>query len=141
MIEDTIYRTSSQFRIWSFTEESLRSIRTKTNALASDRVRAAIRRAREPQQPQAQAASSSSAAGTPTPTSTPAPNEKEKDNEIKCLTPDEEQELVRYYCEKTLELGDEYKPPLPTIVRVLSTLLTSPTSNTQLMINPPWEIL
>jgi cyclin H len=33
------------------------------------------------------------------------------------LTPEEELVLVTYYCEKTLELGDEYKPPLPTMVR------------------------
>lgn len=25
---------------------------------------------------------------------------------------------MRYYCEKTLELGETYKPPLPTMVRV-----------------------
>ncbi|KLJ05658.1 cyclin H, partial [Blastomyces silverae] len=45
MLEDDIYRASSQYRLWSFTEESLRSIRDNTNAVASERVRAAIRRA------------------------------------------------------------------------------------------------
>lgn len=111
MIEDEIYRSSSQFRIWSFTEQSLRSLRATTNALASDRVRAALRRAREARQ--------SSAAETPT-----AGGEASEEKNIDCLTPDEEQELVRYYCEKTVELGETYKPPLPTIVRVSQSILT-----------------
>ncbi|KMQ46659.1 hypothetical protein HL42_2649 [Trichophyton rubrum] len=50
MLEDDIYRTSTQFRLWSFTEDSLRSIRANTNAVASERVRAAVRRAREARQ-------------------------------------------------------------------------------------------
>lgn len=110
MIEDEIYRSSSQFRIWSFTEQSLRSLRATTNALASDRVRAALRRAREARQ--------SSAAETPT------AGEVGEEKNIECLTPEEEQELVRYYCEKTVELGETYKPPLPTIVRVSQSILT-----------------
>ena len=118
MIEDDIYRTSSQFRIWSFTEESLGSLRATTNTLASERVRAALRRAREARQ---------SAAGTPNQSGGEADQNgaskgagEEKD--IECLTPEEEQELVRYYCEKTVELGDTYKPPVPTIVRVSACL-------------------
>lgn len=114
MIEDDIYRTSTQYRLWSFTEETLRSIRTNTNTLASERVRAAIRRAKEARQ-------------TNPPTTDPgdvytkgadAKNGESAEQEIECLTPEEESELVRYFCEKTMELGDEYKPPLPTTVRV-----------------------
>ena len=112
MIEDNIYRTSSQYRFWSFTEESLQAIRAKTNASASERVRAAIRRMRH----------SGVAPSVGTPVSTPGtPDEgrtKEKEGEVQCLTPEEERDLVRYYCEKTLQLGDLYKPPLPTAVRV-----------------------
>ncbi|KAJ5689039.1 hypothetical protein N7462_003431 [Penicillium macrosclerotiorum] len=106
MIEDDIYRTSSQFRLWSYTEPSLQSLRQSTNAVASDRVRAALRRARENH-----ASAPSSATGTPQPGS----DVEEKD--IECLTPEEELVFVRYYCEKTLELGETYKPPLPTMVR------------------------
>jgi hypothetical protein len=109
MFEDDVYRTSSQFRLWSFTTSSLQSIRANTNALASERVRCAIRRAREQR---LQSSAPGSNAGTPN------PGEEEREREIECLTPDEELELVRYYCEKTHELGDEYKPVLPTMVRV-----------------------
>lgn len=108
MIEDDIYRSSSQYRLWSYTESSLQSLRAKTNAVASERVRAALRRSRETHQ---------SAAGTLQPGSDVDGKGKDE-KEIECLSPEEELILVRYYCEKTLELGDEYKPPLPTMVRV-----------------------
>lgn len=107
MIEDDIYRTSSQFRLWSYTESSLRSLRTTTNHIASERVRAALRRAREHH-----------ASATPSATGTPQPGSDAEDKDIECLTPEEELVLVRYYCEKTVELGDTYRPPLPTNVRV-----------------------
>jgi cyclin H len=41
-----------------------------------------------------------------------------EEKDIDCLTPEEEKELVRFYCEKAVELADTYKPPLPTTVRV-----------------------
>ncbi|KAJ5360275.1 hypothetical protein N7517_009466 [Penicillium concentricum] len=111
MIEDDIYRASSQYRLWSYTEPSLQSLRASTNAVASERVRAALRRSRETHQ-----STASSAAGTPLPESNmEIKNENEKD--VECLTPEEELVLVRYYCEKTLELGETYKPPIPTMVR------------------------
>ena len=109
MIEDDIYRASSQFRLWSYTESSLSALREKTNITASGRVRAALQRARSTQPP--------SATGTPQPGSD-GETKKPAEKEIECLTPEEELVLVRYYCEKTLELGDTYKPPLPTMVRV-----------------------
>lgn len=109
MIEDDIYRTSSQFRLWSYTEDSLRTLRATTNALASERVRAALRRAREARQ---------TATGTPSQSGAEDGKGAGEEKDIECLTPEEEQELVRYYCEKTVELGETYKPPLPTIVRV-----------------------
>lgn len=120
MFEDDKYRTSTQFRLWSFTEPSLQSVRANTNALASERVRCAIRRARE-------ARSTSSTAGTPNPSAGEdgAGGGTREEREIECLTSEEELELVRYYCEKTMELGDEYKPPLPTTVRVRTHPLSS----------------
>lgn len=107
MIEDDIYRASSQFRLWSYTETSLRSLRTATNQIASDRVRAALRRARERHLSSAAAAHGAS-----------QPDSVKEEKDIECLTPEEELVLVRYYCEKTVELGDTYRPPLPTNVRV-----------------------
>jgi cyclin H len=112
MIEDDIYRSSSQYRLWSYTEASLQSLRATTNAVASERVRAALRRSRETHQ-----STASSAAGTPQPGSDIDVKGKDE-KEIECLTPEEELILVRYYCEKTLELGETYKPPMPTMVRV-----------------------
>jgi cyclin H len=106
MIEDDFYRASSQFRLWSFTETSLASLRAKTNANASERVRAALRRAREARQ-----SATPSAAGTPS-------EDQPHPPEIECLTTEEELLLVRYYCEQIIQLGEAYKPPLPTIVRV-----------------------
>lgn len=102
MREDDIYRTSTQYRLWSFTKENLDSIRANSNAVASARVRDAVRRAQEARRTSATSGSDEATNG----------------REIECLTPDDELELVQYYCEKTLELGDEYKPPLPTTVRV-----------------------
>ncbi|KAH8430525.1 TFIIH complex kinase subunit CCL1 [Aspergillus melleus] len=112
MIEDDFYRSSSQFRFWSFTETSLQSLRAKTNSLASDRVRTALRKARDNRQ-----SAASSAAGTPNPTGSDADSKAGEEKDVECLTPEEEQVLVRYFCEQLVELGESYKPPLPTIVR------------------------
>lgn len=112
MIEDDIYRTSSQFRLWSYTETSLQALRAKTNTIASERVRAALHRARDARQ-----SAASSANGTPQ-TGSDGESRKLEDQEIECLTPEEELAFVRFYCEQTLELGETYKPPLPTMVRV-----------------------
>ncbi|KAL4946300.1 hypothetical protein BDV06DRAFT_136169 [Aspergillus oleicola] len=112
MIEDDFYRTSSQFRLWSFTQESLRSVRQNTNNLASDRVRGALRRAREARQ-----SANSSATSTPNPNGSDADSRPGEEKDIECLTPEEEQDFVRYFCEQIIQLGESYKPPLPTIVR------------------------
>lgn len=112
MIEDDVYRTSSQYRLWSYTKASLQSLRATTTDVASQRVRAAIRRAHD-----AHPSATPSAASTPQPGSD-GETKRAEDKQIECLTPEEELVLVTYYCEKTLELGDEYKPPLPTMVRV-----------------------
>ncbi|KAH1498988.1 hypothetical protein KXV92_006495 [Aspergillus fumigatus] len=92
-------------------EASLRSLRENTNAVASQRVRAALRRAREARQ-----SANPSAAGTAT-AGTTADGKGADENVIDCLTPEEETELVRFYCEKAVELADTYKPPLPSTVR------------------------
>jgi cyclin H len=38
LTEDDIYRTSSQFRVWSFSPESLAARRTKTHEIAIERI-------------------------------------------------------------------------------------------------------
>ncbi|OOF92122.1 hypothetical protein ASPCADRAFT_210535 [Aspergillus carbonarius ITEM 5010] len=111
MIEDDVYRSSSQFRLWSFNEASLKSLRATTNTVASDRVRAALRRARD-----ARRSANSSTTGTPAPGSD-AESKGTEEKAIDCLTPEEEQQVVDYYSEQIIQLGENYKPPLPTIVR------------------------
>lgn len=44
--EDTLYRTSTQYRLWSFSTSSLADLRNKTHITATDRVLKAIRRHR-----------------------------------------------------------------------------------------------
>ena len=42
MIEDDIYRASTQYRYWSYTREALAALRQKTNEVAAERVRVAF---------------------------------------------------------------------------------------------------
>lgn len=116
MIEDEIYKTSTQFRIWSYTKESLKSLRANTNAAASERLRAAQNRARE-----APRSATPSTSGNLTPN--PSDNNDSKveaalGKDVDCLSVEEELMFVRYYCELALDFGDKYKPALPTMVRV-----------------------
>ncbi|KAL8810196.1 MAG: hypothetical protein Q9223_002187 [Gallowayella weberi] len=81
MTEDDIYRASTQYRLWSFTPDTLASLRATTNAAAADSVRAAFRNLNPPDHGGVKA-------------------------EVDCLTVEEEQKLVSYYCLETLELVD-----------------------------------
>ena len=81
--EDDIYRTSTQYRLWAFTPESLASLRSTTNSLAADGVRVAIRSVRD----QKKAADG-------------------MDVEVDCLTVAEEQKLLGFYCVKAMQLAD-----------------------------------
>lgn len=102
--EDARYRTSTQYRHWSYTSSALRSLRESTNALAATQVRDAVRRARE-----ARAASSNdnSEAENSRSTSTALP-----EGDVDCLTVDEELKLLDYYCRQTLQLGDHLGVPM-----------------------------
>ncbi|KAI9779132.1 MAG: hypothetical protein M1839_007667 [Geoglossum umbratile] len=86
MTEDAAYRASTQYKLWSFTPSQLSAFRASTNALAATRVRAAIQRAREAQKK----------AGV----------DVGEEGEVDCLTVEEEEKLVGYYCGKTMELAD-----------------------------------
>ena len=82
MNEDDIYRTSTQFRFWTYTTQTLQDLRATSNKLACTRVRDAIRRAR-------------------------AKDNKPLDGiDIDCLTVEEEQKIVGWYCGKGIELCD-----------------------------------
>ena len=102
MSEDDIYRTSTQYRIWSFTRESLASLRSTTNASAADGVRAAIQSQRAGQ------ATSDTAHEYKRPDST---------KEVDCLTVEEEQKLVGFYCVKAMQFADFCE--FPTNVKVV----------------------
>ncbi|QGA16254.1 hypothetical protein EYB26_003921 [Talaromyces marneffei] len=114
MIEDEIYKTSTQFRIWSYTKESLKSLRENTNAAACERLRAAQNRAREAPR---SATPSTSGNLTPNPSDGDSKVEAALGKDVDCLSAEEELMFVRYYCEQALELGNNYKPALPTMVR------------------------
>lgn len=89
MTEDDVYRTSTQYRLWSFTQDALQSMRSQTNSLAADGVRTAI-----------QSLNSSSVDGSET-------NSRSNiSNEVDCLTVEEEQKLVGFYCMRTMEFAD-----------------------------------
>jgi len=107
MSEDERYRTSTQYRLWSYTPDSLLALRSTTNRIAADRVREAVRRARE-----ARALSSADTSEAENERATSAIPEREVD----CLTVDEELKLVAWYCRQTLSLGDHLK--VPTDVKV-----------------------
>jgi hypothetical protein len=96
MDEDDIYRTSTQYRLWSFTTDTLESMRATTNALAAQRVRDAVHRVHMQK---------NGANGAQIP-------------EVDTLTAEEELKLVGYYCQKAMELADICE--FPTNVKVPS---------------------
>ena len=104
MTEDDIYRTSTQYRLWSFTRESLASLRSTTNASAADGVRAAIQ-----SQHTGQSATDAAKEGGNEKLSGPA-------KEVDCLTVEEEQKLVGFYCVKSMQFADFCE--FPTNVKV-----------------------
>jgi cyclin H len=103
LTEDDIYRASTQYKFWSFTADSLASLRASTNSLAAARVRDAMRRAK----------SSGGASG-------PA-------DSVECLTVDEEQKLVGFYCEQAMKLADFCEFPTNIKVRLGSRRRRLPT--------------
>ena len=107
LTEDDLYRASSQYRLWSFTTESLASLRSTTNANAADGVRAAINNVRS------QKANGESEAQDDT-----------VEVEVDCLTVEEEQRLVGYYSLRTMQLADFSK--FPTLVKVVQINTSGP---------------
>lgn len=104
MTEDDIYRTSTQYRLWSFTRETLASLRSSTNASAADGVRAAIQ-----SQHTAAASNTEIEGGNDNPFDAP--------KEVDCLTVEEEQKLVGFYCLKAMQFADFCE--FPTNVKVV----------------------
>ena len=112
MTEDDIYRTSTQYRLWSFTRESLASLRSTTNASAARGVRAAIQ-----SQHSGQTGAEAGKGGISDRLSDPA-------KDVDCLTVEEEQKLVGFYCVKAMQCADFCE--FPTNVKVFQSHLMNP---------------
>ena len=110
MIEDEIYRSSSQYRLWSYTRESLARIRQETNDLASQRVRAAFRRARSVQNGHVGDANGGGVEGAAA----------DGEVEIETLTVEEELKTVEWGCSKIVAMGEMMNPRIPSHVVVSS---------------------
>ena len=107
LTEDDIYRTSTQYRLWSFTRESLSSLRSATNQSAADGVRAALKSIHSQQTAgESEGQSSHDEANRPT----------NYVKEVDCLTVEEELKLVGFYCVKTMQFADFCE--FPTNVKV-----------------------
>ena len=104
MTEDEIYRASSQFKLWSFTDANLAELRATTNSAAAESVRAAL------------GSLPDGRAGT---------NPEEASSrllvadDVDCLDVEEEQRLVQFYCLKAIDFSDFCQ--FPTVVKVCET--------------------
>jgi hypothetical protein len=108
MIEDEAYRTSSQYRYWSYTREALASLRHDTNHFASARVRTAIKRARDATRPPYDSKIDLGKSG-----------QGDSDNfTIDTLTVQEELKIVSWFSSKIIEVGGAMEPPIPMEIRV-----------------------
>ncbi|KIW16720.1 hypothetical protein PV08_03909 [Exophiala spinifera] len=105
MIEDDGYRSSSQYRLWSYTKNSLTQIRQNTNNIASEHVKAAFRRA--------QAAKASQNGSNE---SIENQGQGETAVDIQTLTIDEELKIVEWGCSKMQDMGEAMNPRIPSHV-------------------------
>lgn len=109
-MEDTIYTTSTQYRLFTYTPQQLSDLRHATNRAAAEKITASIRAAR--------AATGSDA---------DRDDNDAEEEEIDCPTAEEELKLVAYYCVKCMQLSDHFK--FPSAVKVGLLLPPSPSSS------------
>lgn len=102
--EDDLYRTSTQFRQWSFTAEQLAEQRAKTNLQATERVKLNVARQRAQRAQTAEHDSTSGNSGVDG-SGANTPNAAASDREVDCLTVPEEMTFVEEFCERTMALG------------------------------------
>ena len=125
-MEDATYCSSTQHRHWTFTADSLAGVRRATNAAAAAQVREAISRVREKKRKKRQQGNSINGIGETVGVILEGGagvdgEVEEKEQDIECLTPEEELMLVRYYCRKIMEIAVVFE--CPTNVKVSSGLL------------------
>lgn len=116
-MEDAIYTTSTQYRLFTFTPKQLSELRHATNKAAAEKITESIRSART-----AAALSSAAAAATGLSPrhSSNGVNDAVDDEEINCPTAEEELKLVAHYCVKCMQLSDHFKFPSNVKVRFAS---------------------
>jgi cyclin H len=125
MTEDDLYRTSTQYRLWSFTPEKLASLRYNTNALASEHVKAAIKRHKhaKSQLPSFDVSATTSAATSDAENNgvsngAGGPVRAPENGEVDCLTAEEEKKLIDFYCSSCLQmsLSEPFNLPIYVVV-------------------------
>ncbi|KAF2004426.1 cyclin-like protein [Amniculicola lignicola CBS 123094] len=114
LTEDDIYRTSTQYRHWSFTHAQLDAKRLKSNVQASERVKAAVARHRAQRNLDitSESGMGESSMGSGTETGGNTPLAQGLDAEVHCLSVTEEMKLVDTFCERALQLGSFLKFPI-----------------------------
>jgi cyclin H len=109
MIEDDVYRTSTQYRYWSYTPQQLAETRKQTNELASEKVRAAFRRSSKVSNGDAAGEKDDIRGGD-------AADEDEMELDdvvVDTLTVEEELKIVEWGCGKIIEMGEAMRPRVP----------------------------
>ena len=124
LTEDDLYRKSTQYRLWSYTVEQLSFMRSRTNALAAERVKLAIKSVR---QARSVAKDSTDQDGKKDSRGERLPENEANGHlvdssmastvdDIECLTVVEERKLVEYYCGQCVELGKFFEFPINVVV-------------------------
>ena len=118
LTEDDLYRSSTQYRNWSFTRAQLAEQRLRINLQATERVKANLARVRAQRAQDADndgatpSADKENASGSNTPISG-----MQTATEVDCLTAEEELKIVDEFCERAIALGNHYSFPLNVVVR------------------------
>ena len=111
MLEDDAYRTSSQYRFWSYISSQLAELRRQSNEQASERVKAAFQRVREAKRHQDAAENGKTSLP-------PTPELKPDEKPIDTLTVEEELKVIQWGATKIVEMGGAMTPPIPFDIRV-----------------------
>jgi cyclin H len=114
--EDDLYRTSTQYKAWSFTSQQLAAQRLKTNLQATERVKANVARQRAQRALQPETDSTGSGVENGSGANTPLPDRGSDVKEVDCLTEEEELMIVDEFCERALQLGAHCQFPIEVSV-------------------------
>ena len=113
--EDEIFRSSSQYRLWTFTPEKLAALRAETNRFAATQVREAIKRHRR------KTANGTNGSAAPQNGNSVQANVDSKEDHdgpaVECLSVDEEYKLVGYYLGTCRQMGKKMDLPDHVVVR------------------------